>query len=457
MFKKTRIVILVALASSSLVFSENKTEVAKLEAKIVQLRKSFWEDGVRKISDQDYDLLLEKLAKLSPNSPALYDGKEKLPTTISRQLVKHSQPMRSLRKCYDRSELLTWCKEMTRTPNERFIIQPKYDGVAVELRDGTISTRGNGNFGANISNISKILRYLPKKPNNREVGELLLSDVMFKKLQNIDPKYISSRHAVVGMLSAKDISFWEKNGIVFDFVCYYYVQKEFTAEQLAQNWDHVIKWVKHIGYLTDGFVVKISDTSYYKQLGTTQAYPKGAMAFKWGCERKWTKLLAVNWQQGKHRFNPVGELSDIKLDGKSVRKVSLHSLDYIRKHNLTIGSRLQIECVGGTVPVVKDSQIATNGKKIELVKCPDCQQSVSLINGEYICSNKQCPAKVVIEIYENLKKNRIKGFGKKTIKRLVIALGLKSWDDLKSKTVVELESVKGIGHQKAEKLKEILK
>lgn len=456
MFKKICLGIVVAFGLCNMAFSDEKANIKQLETQIIKLRKSFWQDGVRTISDQEYDQLIEKLAKLSPKNTLLKSGKERRKDPKG-QKVEHSQSMRSLRKCYRKAELIKWCNRVARTKGELFTIQPKYDGVAVEFNNEVLSTRGDGQFGVNISKITNILRYFPKKPTDRAVGELLLSDVMFNKLQKINHKYTSSRHAVVGMLSSSDVSFWKKNGLVFDFVCYDYVQKQFNKLQLDQEWSRIEKWIKTIGYLTDGFVVKVADPAYYKSLGSTVKFPKGAMAFKWGCERKWTILEGIQWQQGRNGFTPVGLLAEVNLDGKSVRKVSLHNLAYIRKKKLTLGSSLQIECVGGTVPVVKGFKAMPSGQKIELINCPDCQQPVKLLDGAYQCQNISCPAKVVIEIFTNLKRKKVKGFGKKTILRIVTDLKLKSWDDLQTKTLIEIESVKGIGHAKAKALKKALK
>jgi len=449
--------IVLVLGAANLVFSGDETSIKQLEAQIIKLRKSFWQDGVRTISDKEYDQLIAKLAKLSPKNSLLKDGAERR-VIPKGQKVQHHKSMRSLRKCYAKSELIEWCNRHARSEQELFIVQPKYDGVAVEFNNEILSTRGNGQIGQNISKVFPILRYLPKKPTARTVGELLLSDEMFNKLQKINRNYVSSRHAVVGMLGSNDLNFWKENGIVFDFVCYDYRQKEFTKQQLDKNWNQIKKWINTIGYLTDGFVVKLSDQTYYHSLGNTAKFPKGAMAYKWSCERKWTMLEGIQWQQGRNGFTPVGLLAEISLEGKTIKRVSLHSLAYIRKHKLTLGSSLQIECVGGTIPVVKDVKVLDRGAEIKLTNCPDCHQPVQLsTDGNYTCNNQSCPAKVVTQICEKLKQQGIKGFGKKTVLQLVKDLNLESWNDLQSKSLIELQSVKGVGPAKAKTLKMNLK
>ncbi len=431
------------------IFSEASGEVEALEKRITHLNATFWQEGRREVSDLEYDQLLEELRQASPSSALLNQDGEWL-GLIGADKIRHQKPMLSLNKCYSKREILNWCKKVSRDLNEVFVVQPKYDGIALEYFLDQLSTRGDGALGENISSKSPLINYLPVKPNGRTVGELMLSDSEFEKLKKFRPDYVSARHAVVGMAHASDLNLWQQHGIKFDFISYSYLEKKFTRSELEKNWDEMVKWVRTIGYATDGFVVKLADRLHYNQLGTTKKAPKGALAFKWSSERKWTTLLAVEWQMSAKGLVPVGILAPLVLENKKVERVYLYNNGYIRNKGIQLGDHLQIECIGGTIPVIKKIEQGAQRRAISLTKCPACGGKI--VTGEkhaFICDQERCPGKISILIYKEVKKRNIKGFGLKTVRKLVDALNLLSWQDLETKSIDELEQVNGISKKKA--------
>ncbi len=418
-------------------------------------REIYWNEGRREISDREYDKLVAKLRELDPQNSLLKPAVENGGKTVSDKL-KHAETMRSLNKCYKKSQLLSWCKKVARSDAELFVIQPKYDGVAVEYNRGRLSTRGDGVWGENITSKKSLINFPAGEPSGRSVGELMISDKEFRRLKKVAPKYVSPRHAVVAMAASNDIGFWQKHKIHFDFVSFTCSEKKMKLSELTMKWDFLEDCMKKVGYLTDGLVVKVADSNYYNELGFTQKFPKGAMAFKWSCERKWTKLRDVSWQLAEKGLVPVGLIEPVELDGLTIRKVSLYNYTYIKKHSLKIGDALEIERVGGTVPVIKSCRNATGGKAISLHGCPECGQNVTVSEQTVKCINAECPGKITLQIYKEIKRRKVKGIGTKTIRKLVDSLNLKNWQDFLRQTVRDLSSVNGISQQKAEKLKAAL-
>ena len=110
------------------------------------------------ISDAEYDRLFNELKALeeahpelvTPESPTQRVGAAPIEKFGS---VRHSEPMVSLDNIYTNEELHDWHDLMTRTLGrpfeETFLVEPKIDGVAVELiyRGGVFAegaTRGDG-------------------------------------------------------------------------------------------------------------------------------------------------------------------------------------------------------------------------------------------------------------------------------------------------------------------------
>ncbi len=429
--------------------AEVPSEIEQLEQRISHLNAAYWQEGKREVSDLEYDQLLEELREASPSSVLLNHDGEWL-GLIGADKIRHQKPLLSLNKCYRKQDIVNWCKKVSRDSSEVFVIQPKYDGIALEYFSDQLSTRGDGLLGENVSAKAAIIRYLPKKPEGRAVGELMLSDKEFERLKKYRPDYVSSRHAVVGMAHALDLSFWKEHAIEFNFISYSYLEKKYTLSELEHEWDELVEWIRSIGYATDGFVVKVADATHCNQLGSTKQAPRGALAFKWGSERKWTTLLAVEWQMSAKGLVPVGILKPLLLENKKIERIYLYNNGYIRDKGLQLGDRLQIECVGGTIPVIKQIEQGIERQKINLTRCPECGGKVTKDEKHaFICEQEFCPGKITILVYKEIQKRKIKGFGLKTVRKLVDGLKLLSWQDLEGKSIDELEQVNGVSRKKA--------
>lgn len=426
---------------------EVKLTKRELVKKIEYHRKLYWKEGKREISDRQYDLLVAQLRKYDPDHPLLQKSVEG-----EKGKVKHQQEMRSLQKCYKKSEAIEWCEKVARNEEEIFVIQPKYDGIAVEFSEGRLSTRGDGSWGNDISSKSSLIDFPKKMGKGRVVGELMISDKEFARLEKFSDDYVSSRHAVVAMTSTNDVDFLMRKKIRFHFVCYDSFQRELTLKQLKAHWSKLADEMRDCGYLTDGFVIKLADETYGESLGSTLKYPKNAMAFKWACQRKWTKLIGVNWQLAEKGFVPVGLLKPVELDGANVAKVTLYNYDYIRRNSIKVGDFLQIERVGGTVPVIKGCRKGESRKAISLEKCPECGEKIVFVDKVLDCNNGLCSGKISLQIYKEIKSRKIKGFGLKTITKIVDELRIENWEDLRKKSVNQLCRVNGVSQKKAELL-----
>lgn len=235
---------------------------------------------------------------------------------------------------------------------------------------------------------------------------------------------------------------------MFDFVCFDRFEKRLTLEELRKNWKSLKGEMRNCSYDTDGLVIKLANQDYYESLGSTQKFPKGATAFKWDCERKWTILKDVEWQLAEKGIVPVGIVNTISLDGAKVSRVSLYSLNYINEKGLGIGDMLAVERVGATVPIIKEFKKMNSSKPIVLAKCPECDGKVK---GSQ-CLNESCCGKVTLAICKELKQRKVKGIGRKTVKKLVISLNLKSWQDFTNLSKNQITSVKGFGEKSAEKI-----
>lgn len=116
------------------------SEVSGLEEKIKELRSAYWE-GKCDTPDSEYDALVEKLRKIDPDNELLTVPEHGASHGAK---IVHKTPMLSLQKVYNKEDLMKWIDSVSRSDDEEFLVQPKYDGISCHYDNGTWSTRGEG-------------------------------------------------------------------------------------------------------------------------------------------------------------------------------------------------------------------------------------------------------------------------------------------------------------------------
>ena len=198
------------------------------------------------ISDADYDRLFRRLADLekahpelsSPDSPTQKVGAPPLDKFTT---VQHTLPMLSLNNATDPEEMAEFEARIQRflrssEPIE-YVVEPKIDGVAVELLyvDGRFtvgSTRGDGIHGEDITLNLKTIRSIPlilhagkrDLPQRLEVrGEVFLSRRAFQLMnrereEEGEPVFANPRNAAAGSLKQLDSTITAKRAL--DIFCH---------------------------------------------------------------------------------------------------------------------------------------------------------------------------------------------------------------------------------------------
>ena len=174
-----------------------RARIAQLEEQISTANDFYWnkQDQGPIIDDFTYDKLVEELKKLDPDHPLVTKIAEKTNAGVK---VKHVKPMLSLDKVYSWEDLVKWCTKVARSENEMFCFSPKYDGLSLEIVNGRLITRGDGEVGNDITHLapwidvrvsfngtdammSSVIRS-EHWMKTRHVGELLVPFPRFEKL-----------------------------------------------------------------------------------------------------------------------------------------------------------------------------------------------------------------------------------------------------------------------------------
>jgi DNA ligase (NAD+) len=117
-------------------------------AEQILTHKKLYYAGKPAISDAAYDEIEDKLKRLAPNHPVLsFVGTE---VNADSEKVTHAEPMLSLQKTYDVTDLYRWAE------GQEVVGTLKVDGVSMSLvfDKGKLvmaKTRGNGVVGENVT------------------------------------------------------------------------------------------------------------------------------------------------------------------------------------------------------------------------------------------------------------------------------------------------------------------
>ena len=144
-------------------------QIKKLSDELNQHNYNYYVLDNPKISDYEFDKLLEELKKLeseynfrTEDSPTIRVG-----GTINKQFsqVKHQYPMMSLDNTYSIEEIRDFHNRITKLINEplQYVCELKYDGVAIGIRyeNGLLVqavTRGDGIQGDDITDNIKTIK-----------------------------------------------------------------------------------------------------------------------------------------------------------------------------------------------------------------------------------------------------------------------------------------------------------
>ena len=377
-----------------------RDQILRLRAEIAEHEELYRKKHAPKISDFDFDKLVDQLADLEREfpmfaGPDLGIGDDK---SEGFQQADHKAPMLSLDNTYDEADFRAFGDRLTKAlggTGLEFIIEPKVDGVAVSLtfekgKFVRAVTRGNGARGddvtANVSLIREIPRTLKGAPDLLEVrGEIYMELAEFQRLNQLreaegEPLYANPRNLAAGTVKLLDGEEARKRRL--SIVCYglgacepataFASLKEFKNKlktwgfpirddiDVQQGVDDAWKAIQQLDVLrrdlpfpTDGAVVKVNRLEDQRLAGTTSKFPHWAVAFKFPPDQAETILRKISMQVGRTgAITPVAELDPVLLAGSTVARATLHNSAEIARKDIREGDTVRIQKAGEIIPQV---------------------------------------------------------------------------------------------------------
>lgn len=422
----------------------------ELRALIEKNNRLYYDQDAPELEDYQYDALTRELRELEESFPQLVS--EASPTqrvggTASSRFAKvtHAVKMESLLDAFSFEELRDFDRRVRDAGVQpEYVVEIKIDGLScsLEYENGALvraSTRGDGVVGedvtANVMAIRRIPKQLKNAPEYLEVrGEVYMPHQAFQKLcaeqelQGAAP-FKNPRNAAAGSLRQKDAKVTAGRGLsIFVFNVQQIRGKTLSshAESLdylkslglpvspryhvVQDIEDAIREIEQIGqnrekldFDMDGAVIKVNAFDQREQMGSTNKFPRWAIAFKYPPEVKETTLRSIEVAVGRTGvLTPTACFDPVFLAGTTVGRATLHNEDFIRQLGLCIGDTIQVRKAGDIIPeVIAVTSHAQDAQPYQMpTVCPSCGAPVVHLEDEAAlrCVNPECPAQALRNI-----------------------------------------------------------
>ncbi len=431
---------------------EARQRIAALSEELEQHNYNYYILAKPTISDYEFDMKLEELARLekafpeylSPTSPTQRVGGG---ITKEFKTVEHRYPMLSLANSYSREEIEDFISRIRKSiaGDLEFCCELKFDGLSISLQyeNGMLVravTRGDGTRGDDVTTNVRTIHTVPLKlhgdfPSFFEMrGEIVMPFESFNRLNEAraeagEDLFANPRNAAAGTLKLQDSKVVAHRRL--DNYCYYMMmddlesryQTHYESLMAARKWgfnisnfmalckttEEIFEFIDYwdekrheLPFAIDGIVLKVNSYAQQKALGYTAKSPKWAIAYKFKAEEVETELQSVDFQVGRHgTITPVANLAPVQLAGTTVKRATLNNEDFIRQFDLHYGDTVTVVKGGEIIPKI----IGVNLNKrqggampVEFVKtCPICGSTLVKNEGEaaWYCPNSSgCPPQI---------------------------------------------------------------
>ena len=445
----------------------------ELRVVIERNNRLYYDQDAPELEDFEYDQLTRELKEIEKTFPELVTASS--PTqhvggTASTKFAKvaHVVKMESLQDAFSYEELREFDARVREAGvSPEYVVEAKIDGLSVSLEyeNGVFvrgSTRGDGVVGEdvteNLATIRDIPHTLQGAPEFLEVrGEVYMPHAAFLALreqQELEDKtpFKNPRNAAAGSLRQKDAKITASRGLsIFVFNLQRVQGREFSRHSETLDYikslgfpvsprynvyhsiEDAIAEIQRIGEMRgtlefdiDGAVIKVNDLAARSALGSTNKFPRWAIAFKYPPEVKESVVRDIEVTVGRTGvLTPTAVFDPIFLAGTSVARANLHNGDIIGSLDVRIGDTIQVRKAGDIIPEVIG--VARHGEGTVPYRmpdrCPSCGAPVVHLEDEAAlrCVNPECPAQALRNLIHFASRNAmaIDGLGEAVARQLI--------------------------------------
>ena len=351
--------------------------VEDLELYIMYQATKYYSDGISDISDEQFDMLVDRLRILDPNSKVLKTG---WGFEVNGDKVKHKYShIGSLDKTKTYEDI------PIRFKNKTIYISPKLDGLSAvayyengQLVKGV--TRGNGEYGKDITDKLRIVvgkSIGDNKFTGAVRGELIINNKSWEELNHKYTNLISPRNFAAGIINRKEL---DDDIKYIDLVVYKVVGQE--NKDIFNNREEMLQWLKlnfdnaipiyyypilnmsswdmyheqtfedfkKLGYGLDGLVLTSPDIIYDN---TTNGYRFDEVAFKFQAETTVVTVTDIEWSLTRtQKIIPVICFEKCYLSGAELERATGFNAQYIYDNKIKPGSKVEVCRSGEVIPYI---------------------------------------------------------------------------------------------------------
>ncbi len=429
------------------------------------------------VSDGEYDRLYDELKTLErvtgvilQDSPTHRVGGEPISAF---QKHRHIKRLYSLDKAVTQEQLASFTDKILKSenPDSKYTVEYKFDGLTMCLtyENGYFqraTTRGNGEVGEDVTAQVKTIKTfplsIPYKGRLEAKGEAIIRLSVLEEYNKTASEVLkNARNAVAGAIRNLDPKVTEKRKPEIYFYDVNYIEdgsirsqqeavkflkengfKVFDYLRVCSNLDEIVDAIseievnrKKLDVLTDGAVIKVDDYNVREELGSTEKFPRWAIAFKFEAEEVTTMLEKITWQVGRTgKLTPLGHLSPVDLCGVTVKKATLNNYGDILRKNIKVPCRVLVRRSNEVIPeILGSTEIFDNSKLPEKPAiCPYCNSALEEVGANIFCPNKNCKPRVVGLIANFVSKEamNIEGVSEMTASLLYDSFNVRRCSDL---------------------------
>ncbi len=449
------------------------------------------------VSDGEYDKLYDELKNLEKStgvvladSPTHRVGGEPI-SAFSKH--RHIARLYSLDKAVTVEQLSSFVDRILKTekPDTKYTVEYKFDGLTMCLtyENGYFvraTTRGNGEVGEDVTAQVKTIKTFPLSIDykgtlevkgeaiirlsvlaeyNKTATEVLKNarNAVAGAIRNLDPKVTEKRKPEIYFYDVnyieddsirsqtQAVEFLRKNGFkVFD-----YLRVCSNLDEIRRAIDEIEVNRKKIDVLTDGAVIKVDDYDVREELGSTEKFPRWAIAYKFEAEEVTTELTKITWQVGRTgKLTPLGHLKPVNLCGATVKKATLNNYGDILRKNITVPCRVLVRRSNEVIPEILGSTECFLDSAVpeKPSVCPYCGTPLKEVGANLFCPNEECKPKVVAQITNFCSKEgmNIEGVSEMTCCLLYDSYGVRHCSDLYKLDYQAVYSLEGFKEKKAQ-------
>ncbi len=410
-------------------------QAEKLRDQIRKHEYSYYVEDQPKVTDAEFDRLMERLKKLEAEHPELVtpDSPTQRIGGAPRegfQTVRHARPMMSLDNAFSYDAVRDFdrrVKDLAGREQVDYVVEHKFDGLSIALlyEDGVLAravTRGDGTTGEDVTpNVrtirsvplqvdAKILQKLNMNPTFEARGEIVMPRKAFAELNRQQEEqggklFSNPRSAAAGAVRVLDPSITASRRLDFYGYILFAAAVRGARSAFAQQSESLTAFTKmgfkvcaewkvcpkladvlkfcdlwdtkreKLPYDIDGIVIKVDEFAMQEELGFTSKAPRWAIAYKWPAQQQTTVVNDIIVQVGRTgALTPVAVLEPVEVGGVKVSRSTLHNMDEIERLGLRIGDSVLIERAGEVIPhVVRVVKEGKPRREFRMPeKCPEC-------------------------------------------------------------------------------------